>query len=87
MDPQVAIAAISAITAILLGFFKMWVDIQGVHKLVNSRMTELLELTRVAAVARGRLDVREVGQDRVDVPSSVQALEDPGHRAPEESRS
>ena len=62
-DPGVTIALISAVTAIILGFFKLLVEIRNTHDLVNSRMTELLELTRVEATARGKLDQEQLDQD------------------------
>jgi len=62
-DPGVTIALISAVTAIILGFFKLLVEIRNTHDLVNSRMTELLELTRVEATARGKLDQEQIHQD------------------------
>lgn len=55
MTPELGIASLSAIVAIVLGFFKLLTDIHRTHELVNSRMDELLELTRSASYAAGRL--------------------------------
>ena len=71
MDPQIAIAAISAMAAIVLGYFRLMVEVRETHRIVNSRMDELLELTRVASFARGKLD-SDVGQGRLDPPDAVQ---------------
>ena len=60
MDPQIAIAAISAMAAIVLGYFRLMTEVRETHRVVNSRMDELLELTRVAAFARGKLDIDPV---------------------------
>lgn len=55
IEAAVAIALITSITTIALAYLKMRSEIRQVHHLVNSRMTELLELTRESSVARGRL--------------------------------
>ena len=48
--------AIAVLIASLLG---VWQQLRKTHELVNSRMTELVELTRRAALAEGRLSQRE----------------------------
>jgi hypothetical protein len=78
MEPEIAIAAISAIAAIVAGFFKLLAEIHSTHKLVNSRMTELLELTRRSSRAEGRLAGRESGEGRLDPSGAIQQADQAG---------
>lgn len=81
IDSQIAIAVIGSITAIVLAYLKLQGEIRATHKLVNSRMDELLELTRVAALAAGRLDAVESRKHSLDVPGVVKHVEQAPHRA------
>lgn len=57
MTDTVAVAWIGSFTAILVAAIGLIVArINQVHNLVNSRMTELLDLTRSSAKAEGRVD-------------------------------
>jgi len=47
------IALVGAVAGLIALVLKTWLEVRKVHTLVNSRMTELLELTRVAARAAG----------------------------------
>lgn len=60
MSPNEWIGVITAIAVLCGAFGKLYRDIRGVHELVNSRMTELLELTRNASEAVGSLKEREM---------------------------
>ena len=75
IEPQIAIAAISAITAIVLAYIDLRKSLRETHQLVNSRMGELLDLTRVSARAAGRLSAVEGRQDALDVPSVVEHVQ------------
>ena len=77
IDSQIAIAVIGSITAIVLAYLKLQGEIRATHKLVNSRMDELLELTRVSSEAAGRLSAVEGRQDALDVPGVVEHPEKP----------
>jgi hypothetical protein len=56
VSSELIIAAIGGVVAIVLGWFKLLAEQRRTHDLVNSRMTELLELTRRSSYAAGRLD-------------------------------
>ena len=75
IEPQIAIAAISAITAIVLAYIDLRKSLRETHQLVNSRMGELLELTRVSARAAGRLSAREGGDVAADLPSVIEHVQ------------
>jgi len=81
IDAQIVIAVIGSITAIVLAYIKLQGEIRATHKLVNSRMDELLELTRVSSEAVGRLSAVEDRQDALDVPGVVEHVEQAPYRA------
>ncbi len=56
----VLLGALFAFFAAVLGsFLVLWREVRGVHTLVNSRMGELLELTRKAAHAAGIMEAED----------------------------
>jgi uncharacterized membrane protein YhaH (DUF805 family) len=56
----VSVDQFASLTIALVGLasllLKVWLEVRRVHQLVNSRMTELLELTRSTAKAAGVLE-------------------------------
>lgn len=63
MSPEQATALISAVGALVVaaagllgGVLALLQQAKETHTLVNSRMTELLDITKSAALARGRLE-------------------------------
>ena len=56
MTVEQVIALTGAITALVVAVTACLVQITRTHELVNSRMTELLELTRSSAKAQGVLE-------------------------------
>jgi len=61
MDPQLA-AILTAIAAVLLAVAQCIREVRAYHHAVNSRMDELLALTKKSSLAEGRL---EAASDRV----------------------
>lgn len=63
MTFEQTITVISALMPLLLaiaaGFFALYSKVDGVHKQINSRMDELLVLTRNSAHAQGVADEQE----------------------------
>ena len=49
------VALIGALTALVVAVARLNTKTAATHELVNSRMTELLELTRKSSMAQGRL--------------------------------
>ena len=56
MSPEQLVAVVGALATIAIALVRLYGEIRSVHHLVNSRMTELLDLTRQAARAQGVLD-------------------------------
>jgi hypothetical protein len=50
---------LGAITALVVAVAGLIFQVRQTHALVNSRMTELVELTRKSAFARGKLEAGE----------------------------
>lgn len=70
MTPEQFVAIIVASTALIAAITAMLVQLRRTHDLVNSKMTELLELTRRSARAEGVLEARELmGRRASDAPS------------------
>jgi hypothetical protein len=46
-------ALVGFLATMLGGFVVVWREVNGVHRILNSRLTELLELTRKSAHAAG----------------------------------
>ncbi len=59
MTPEQLVAVIGAITALVAALGAVFVQLRQTHALINSRMTELLETTKMAAQAKGELAGRE----------------------------
>ncbi len=56
-DWTVVIGSIAtALVLVIAAVGRVLVQVQATHNLVNSRMTELLELTRTSARAEGKLE-------------------------------
>ena len=53
MGPGELAAVITAIAVLVAAVTRLYIAVPDVHDLVNSRMTELLELTRTASHAEG----------------------------------
>jgi hypothetical protein len=66
----VLIAVVSSLTTITLGYFKLLSDLRATHELVNSRMTELLTLTRESATAKANLVRRPRKPRTLDLPTT-----------------
>jgi len=58
VGPAELAAVLTATAALVVAVTRLWIAIREVHDLVNSRMTELLELTRKASRAEGVEDSR-----------------------------
>jgi hypothetical protein len=56
VSPEQLVAIIVALTGLLGAVLAVYRQVLSTHQLVNSRMTELLELTRTSAIAEGKLD-------------------------------
>jgi hypothetical protein len=57
------IGAVGAIIAALIAGFAL-VQTRATHQLINSRMTELLDLTKTAARAEGKAEGEQAQRDR-----------------------
>ena len=66
MSPEQLVAVVGALATIAIALVRLYGEIRSVHHLVNSRMTELLDLTRKAARAQGVLDADQ-GRPAPDV--------------------
>ena len=53
------VAIIGALTALVIAVTRLNSRVQETHELVNSRMTELLELTRASSLAEGKLNAAD----------------------------
>jgi hypothetical protein len=56
MEPEAIIAVLTAATALVAALIRLVFAVNSYKSEVNHRMDELLELTRTAAEARGRLE-------------------------------
>jgi len=56
MSPEQLVAVLTAITALIAAVGAVYVQVRQTHKLINSRMTELLELTKSSAHAEGVIE-------------------------------
>ena len=56
MTPEQATALIIAITGLVAALSAVWAQLRQTHKLINSRMTELIDTTRLAAQLGGQLE-------------------------------
>lgn len=56
MTPEQFATVIGALTALIIAVTGALVQLQRTHNLVNSRMTQLLELTQAAGLAQGKLE-------------------------------
>ena len=63
MSDPVVIALIVSIAPTIMGI-ATFIQTVKTHKIVNSRMTELLELTRSASLAEGKESERTSGKDK-----------------------
>jgi hypothetical protein len=59
MTPEQFVAVAGALAALLASVGVLIGQVRATHKLVNSRLDELIALTRKAALAEGRLSERE----------------------------
>jgi hypothetical protein len=55
VDPQLA-AVLTGLAAVLVGLAQVIRELRSYHRAVNSRMDELLELTKTSSRAEGRLE-------------------------------
>jgi hypothetical protein len=55
-DQQFAIAFIGAFTALIGAMATLFIQLRQLHAQVNSRLDQLVELTRTAAHAEGKLE-------------------------------
>lgn len=55
MTAEQLIVVIGSLTTLMLGVVRVLVEVRRTHRAVNSRMDELVTLTRAAAFARGQL--------------------------------
>jgi len=69
MSVEQFVTIIGALTALIVAVTAALVQLRQTHELVNSRMTELLEVTRGAARAEGKLDA-ESHKTRGETPHS-----------------
>lgn len=70
MTPEQATALIVALTGLIGALGAIFVQMRQTHKLVNSRMTELVEATRQAAQAHGELVGRDFTPEGIRPPTS-----------------
>jgi hypothetical protein len=59
MSPEQFSGLLTAIAVLIASLLGVWQQLRKTHELVNSRMTELVDLTRRAALAEGRLSQKE----------------------------
>jgi len=71
------------VVPVLALLVKVWFEVRSIHHLVNSRMTELLELTRASSRAAGKLEGTDASRP-IGIPESPQS---PHTRPPANDRS
>lgn len=76
MTLEIAVS-IATLVSILVGIYATLKKVTQTHELVNSRMTELLELTRTASRAEGMKEVK-------DTLVTINAVVEPGVTTREE---
>jgi IS30 family transposase len=59
LSPEQMIAVLGALTALVVAVGSLYRQVRQTHDLVNSRMTELLDATKAASHAEGKLAVLE----------------------------
>jgi hypothetical protein len=59
IDLVALIAVLGALLAVVQQLVALIREVRGVHTLVNSRMTELLDVTRSSSLAEGKLTGRD----------------------------
>lgn len=83
MTPEQATALIVAITGLVGAIGAVFVQLRQTHRLINSRMTELLETTKLASQKTGELDGRDQERARgLEAPSAVARIGTPTERSP-----
>jgi hypothetical protein len=73
MTPEQVVAIITALVALLGAVTAVIVQLRNLHTLVNSRMTQLLDLTQTSARAQGQLDATGGISPQTDVVSPTDA--------------
>lgn len=56
ITPEQFVAILGSIAAAIVAIGGVYVQVHQLHTKVNGRLTELLELTRTAALAKGKLE-------------------------------
>lgn len=64
---------LGAITALIVAVTACYVQLRQTHKLVNSRMTELVEATRASAQLKGELEGRDFAAKKAPADQSSSA--------------
>jgi hypothetical protein len=64
VSPEQWAALALGVGSVLAGLGRVIYEIRRTHRLVNSRMGELLELTRKSSMAQGRLEAGESARPR-----------------------
>jgi hypothetical protein len=68
MTPEQFVTILGAVTALLIAVTGLYVQVTRLHQQVNSRMTELLSLTRSSAHAEGVIDATAAGSPELISP-------------------
>jgi len=69
VSPEQLVTVFGALATMTVAIVRLWIELRAVHGLINSRMTELLELTRKAARAQGALDADTAHRPQERYPS------------------
>jgi hypothetical protein len=56
MSPEQFVAVLGAVTALVIAVSGVFIQVRQTHQLVNSRMTQLVNLTRDSSLAQGKLE-------------------------------
>lgn len=81
MSPEQATALIVALTGLVAAMGVILVQLRQTHQLINSRMTELVETTKLAAQKSGELAGRDFAdRAKAAVPSAEERSETPTAR-------
>lgn len=71
MTPEQATALIVAVTGLVGALGVVFAQLRQTHKLINSRMTELIETTKLASLKTGELEGRDQERARSLASASV----------------
>jgi hypothetical protein len=92
MTPEQFTALIVALTGLIAAVGAVWAQLRQTHKLMNGRMTELLDATKLSGQATGELLGRDfrpsspgavpIAGERIEPPTGTRPPSSPGINAP-----